>query len=1039
MTGETVSDTSFALTSNYEELINSLDDLIWSVSTDFKLLVANNAFIESMKVFKGITIKPGDSLVMTDIFEKDYLFSWEDACHQALKGASLKKEIYTPANSNSPESWTETSFNPIYKDGKVIAVACYSRNITEQKFKEALLVKSEVRLAEAQAVAKVGSWERDLLNYNVTWSSETLRIFELDSPGLQSSHPGFLELVHPDDREKVNNAFTNSLEGISDNSVEHRISLRDGKIKWVQERWRIIRNDQNNPIRAIGTCQDITERINAEEKIKTSSLTLQNTLNDLNKIMDASLDVICVVDVNGYFKKVSPASEVVFGYKPEELVGKLIFDFVYPEDRDKTVQSAERVMTGNYVPNFTNRYVRKDGSLVDIEWSASWHAGDRVRYGIARDVTEKKRLENAFEIERKRFYDLFLQAPSSMGILIGPNHVFQSVNPLYLQLIGKTDIIGKTIREVLPELVEQGIIQLLDNVYTTGEPFKANEMLVQIEGEENSGTIDLYLNFIYQAYRNSVGNIEGIFFFIVDVTEQVVSRKKIEQSEKRYRTLFEQNLAGIYQSTLSGEILNCNDAFAKMLGYDSPEDLINKETSQLYFSSEERDNFINNLRDKRYLNNYEGIIKRKDGGALYYLENVSLNNDPAGGADFFDGILLDITDRKLAELALEQSNERFINVTKATFDAIWDWDIDKQELYLGNGFKELFGYEFDDNKTQFLNWADHIHPEDRERVVNYRLNKIIHQNEISWKDDYRYIRADGTIAYVSDRGILLRNNSGTYRMIGAMQDISHLKENEIAISQLNQNLKKHIQKLAESNEELERFAYVASHDLQEPLRMVTSFMQLLKTKYSDQLDATAQKYIHFAVDGATRMKTLIHDLLEISRIGSLPADHSEINLTDVIKKTLVALKRIIDESQAKINVSFLPKVCGNESQLLQLFQNLISNAIKYTDGVTPEIKISCSETPGEWQFCVEDNGIGIDTQFYDKIFIIFQRLHNQKNYTGTGIGLAICKKIIELHGGKIWVESSKGNGSKFYFTISKLQTSSVDSTKLVCSDLANNS
>jgi two-component system CheB/CheR fusion protein len=301
------------------------------------------------------------------------------------------------------------------------------------------------------------------------------------------------------------------------------------------------------------------------------------------------------------------------------------------------------------------------------------------------------------------------------------------------------------------------------------------------------------------------------------------------------------------------------------------------------------------------------------------------------------------------------------------------------------------------------------------------------------------MRADGSIAYVSDRGILLRNDSGTYRMIGAMQDITHLKENEIAITQLNQNLEKHIQKLAESNEELERFAYVASHDLQEPLRMVTSFMQLLKSKYSDQLDATAQKYIHFAVDGASRMKTLIHDLLEISRIGSLPAVHREINTTDVIRKTLAALKRVLDESQAKINVLSLPVVYGNESQLLQLFQNLISNAIKYTANVIPEITISWSETPGEWQFCVADNGIGIDPQSYEKIFIIFQRLHNQKDYTGTGIGLAICKKIIELHGGKIWVESSKGNGSKFYFTILKMQTSPVDSTKLVCSNLANNS
>jgi len=1164
MSAEILLDNPLALKANYEALINSLDDLIWSVSSDFKLIAANNAFIESMKVFAGITVKPGDDLLMRDIFHNDYLFFWEDAYHKALKGASLKKEIYTPAISNRPESWTETSFNPIYKDRKITAIACHSKNITEKKFKEELLIKSEARLAEAQAVAKVGSWETDLLNHNVTWSAETFRIFELEPGQFKSSHPGFLEFVHPDDREKVDKAFTDSLESASDNSIEHRIILNDGSIKWVQERWRIIRDDQNKPFRAIGTCQDITERKSAEEKISVTSEALQNNLNDINKIMDSSLDVICVVDVNGYFKKVSAACEVVFGYKAEELVGKLIFDFVYPEDRDKTVQSAERVMTGNNSPNFTNRYVRKDGSLVDIEWSARWNANDKMRYGIARDVTEKKRIENAFEIERKRFYDLFLQAPSSMGILIGPNHVYQNVNPLYLQLMGKTDIIGKTVREVLPEMESQGFIQLLDNVYTTGETFKGNEMLVQIKGDGNSETVDLYLNFIYQAYRNSEGKIDGIFFFIVDVTEQVLSRKKIEQSEKRYRTLFEQNLAGFYQSTLCGKILSCNEAFAKMLGYDSPQDLLKTDASELYFSPGERDEFINNLKDQKYLNNYEGIIKRKDGRALYYLENVTLNNDPESGVGFFDGILIDITDRKIAEVALAESenylrtiigaepecvklldeggllqemnpaglamieadsleevkgksilnivnkpyrknfdnltkngfkgipgilefeitglkgtqrwletnsvplrnregeitsllsvtrditerkkseenilksNERFINVSKATFDAIWDWDINKKELFLGDGFKELYGYEFDNNKTQFITWASHIHADDRERVINNRLNKIIHHNELNWKDEYRYVRADGSIAYVSDRGILLRNDSGTYRMIGAMQDVTNLKEKEIAITELNQNLKKHIEKLAVSNEELERFAYVSSHDLQEPLRMVASFLQLLQKKYEHQLDDTAQKYINFAIDGADRMKILILDLLEFSRISSLAADHTIIDLSEVVTKTRMALKSVIDESEAKINVSLLPKVCGNESQLSQLFQNLISNAIKYRDGLTPEIEITCSETPGEWQFCVQDNGIGIDAKFYDKIFIIFQRLHSKKHYSGTGIGLAICKKIAELHGGKIWVEPAKGQGSKFYFTISKVQTSAAVSATILCPDLDEN-
>jgi light-regulated signal transduction histidine kinase (bacteriophytochrome) len=160
-----------------------------------------------------------------------------------------------------------------------------------------------------------------------------------------------------------------------------------------------------------------------------------------------------------------------------------------------------------------------------------------------------------------------------------------------------------------------------------------------------------------------------------------------------------------------------------------------------------------------------------------------------------------------------------------------------------------------------------------------------------------------------------------------------------------------------------------------------------------------------------------------------------IDLNDVITKTRLTLKTAIDESQSDIIVSFLPKVCGNELQLSQLFQNLISNAIKYKNGLTPVIEITHTETADLWQFCVKDNGIGIDPKFYEKIFIIFQRLHNRKEYQGTGIGLAVCKKIVELHGGKIWVESSKNEGSRFYFTISKLQTAYNNNSKILCHDI----
>lgn len=237
-----------------------------------------------------------------------------------------------------------------------------------------------------------------------------------------------------------------------------------------------------------------------------------------------------------------------------------------------------------------------------------------------------------------------------------------------------------------------------------------------------------------------------------------------------------------------------------------------------------------------------------------------------------------------------------------------------------------------------------------------------------------------------------------------------------------ERLKKLNQQLVVSNNELEQFAYVASHDLQEPLRMVSSFLQLLEKKYQPQLDETASKYIHFAVDGADRMKGLIKDLLSFSRVATVKQEMGPVNINSVIEDTKVVLGPVIEESGAVIHATVLPTIIADELQLKQLFQNLISNAIKYAGQRVPVVYISFSEDHTHWIFSVKDNGIGISEKYYDKIFVVFQRLHTKSTYSGTGIGLAICKKIVEKHEGKIWVESVEGEGSTFYFTISKKLT-----------------
>ena len=372
--------------------------------------------------------------------------------------------------------------------------------------------------------------------------------------------------------------------------------------------------------------------------------------------------------------------------------------------------------------------------------------------------------------------------------------------------------------------------------------------------------------------------------------------------------------------------------------------------------------------------------------------------------------LRDITERKVAERKLRESERKFRSLVEQVPAITYIAALDEYSttLYISSQVEEILGIPPEEYKTDTDFWVKHLHEEDRKRVLEEMSQA--HETGNPFVSEYRMITSSGKTVWISDEAVILKDNMGTaLYLLGLMFDITARKQDEMKLKQTMADLKR-------SNTDLEQFAYVVSHDLQEPLRMISSYVQLLSKRYKDKLDSDANDFIGFAVDGASRMQTLIHDLLTYSRVGTRGKPLTPTDCEDILEQVLANLKLTIEDNCAVVTHAALPIINVDASQLNQLLQNLIGNAIKFHGDAPPHIHVSAEQKDGEWEFSVVDNGIGIAPKFFDRIFVIFQRLHGRDEYSGTGIGLAVCKKIVERHGGRMWVESEPGQGATFYFT-----------------------
>ncbi len=371
----------------------------------------------------------------------------------------------------------------------------------------------------------------------------------------------------------------------------------------------------------------------------------------------------------------------------------------------------------------------------------------------------------------------------------------------------------------------------------------------------------------------------------------------------------------------------------------------------------------------------------------------------------------DVTERKRVEQELRQSEARFRMLAEELEEVVWMTTADPTEfVYVNPAFGEVWGMDHETLYDQPLAFIDAIHPDDREQVREAYLALP----EEPYDEEYRVVRPDGDVRWVHARGtsaVAPDADGEMVRVIGIGEDVTEHKRREERLEEL-------VAELESSNERLEQFAYAASHDLQEPLRMVSSYLQLIEDRYGEELDEEAREFFDFAVDGADRMREMIQGLLAYSRVETGGNPFEPVALDAVLDAVEDDLRIRIEDSDAEIDADPLPTVVGDEGQLRQVFQNLLDNAIEYSGDDDPRIRIAATATDdSRWEITIRDEGIGIDPENVDRVFEVFERLHAVGDHAGTGIGLALVERIVERHGGEIRVDSKPGEGTAFTFSL----------------------
>lgn len=817
--------------------------------------------------------------------------------------------------------------------------------------------------------------------------------------------------LSPSKRELMHKGEINHVQ------VERKITTKSGGYAYANIHITVVLDAFGNFEYELGVFEDITAQKQVEKQLHDLEVRFES-------VYQLSPIAIVLYDMAWNILTVNAKTCNLLGYSPHELKKMNLAQISHPDYVDANKQIiATKLKEGEDTFFMFQKYIQKSGSVIDGELTANIIYDEQKKplyiMSMVVDITQRKQRELELQKSELMYSSLVKNIPGVVYNCIEDDHWTM----LYLseqveELTGYTS--GEFINNEISfsDIILPNDYEKLIDSYSNKDNIKLGDTFNEYYRIKHANGTTRWIHEKGQ-YFDKKGDQWFLYGLMFDITEQKEQENNLFQSQMRFKSVFENSNLPIIIADLEGNIIEANIAFCNLTGYSMQE--ITEMTLFEFAHPDSERTSAKNITDfttgnVKSLSNLNRMIITKNGEKRYVNINLSGIYNEQNEFIYDVSIIEDVTEKRQFTQALNESIAMQQVILKSLPDLTFHLDATGKYLnaYIPDNLpSEIYISPHDIVGKQM--------PEVLPLDLADKLQQLVSQSLASNKVlTYEY---ELTINGVKRQYEALVNAINSSEVLLTARNITPLKEIQSVlaakVTEL-ENKNEELEKYISSNLELENFAYVASHDLREPLRSIIGFSQLLKQKLGNPEDYTVLEYLQFISESAQQMSILINDLLQYSLVNT---EHvaKPIRTIFIVEKTILNLRELIHKTKAVINLGELPEIIvGYEPKISQVFQNLIQNAIKFhKPNVPPIVNITSFETPTHWHFSVADNGIGIDTDYFEKIFLLFRRLHTRSEFSGSGLGLAICKKIVEQHHGHIWVESELGHGTTFFFTIAK--------------------